>query len=71
MSRYDLTKFDELGIYPHGWAMSTDVSEPYTFKAAEESDKYTRRHIEELVVRFVSFVRHAERKGLGFFVTIM
>ena len=71
MSRYDSAKFDELGIYPKGWAIPTDVTQPYTLKVAEEWDKYQRGHIEELVVRFVSFVQLAADKRLGFLVTIL
>jgi hypothetical protein len=71
MSRFDTTKFDELGLYGGRWAIATDVSEPYTFKAREESDKWIRHEIEKVLVQFVSFVQHAAENGLGFYVAIM
>jgi len=70
MSAFDSAKFDELGIYGGQWATSTDVSEPYTFKAAEESDKWLRAHIEGLLMQFIAFVKHAAGKDLGILVVI-
>jgi hypothetical protein len=70
MSAFDTSKFDELGIYGGLWAIRTDVSEPYTFKAAEESDKWLRAHIEGLLVQFIAFVKHAAENDLGIFVII-
>jgi hypothetical protein len=71
MSTFDSAKFDGLGIYGGRWAIRTDVSEPYTFKAAEEWDKYQRGHIEELLVRFIAFVKHAAENNLGILVAIL
>ena len=71
MSTFDTSKFDELGIYRGRWAITTDASEPYTFKAAEESDKWLRAHIEGLLVQFIAFVKHAAESGLGIIVTIL
>jgi Domain of unknown function (DUF1877) len=71
MSAFDSAKFDELGIYGGRWAMRTDVSEPYTFKAAEESDKISKSYIEGHLVRFIVFVKHAAENDLGIMVTIL
>jgi uncharacterized protein DUF1877 len=71
MSAFDSAKFDELGIYGGRWAVPTDVSEPYTFKAREESDKWLRADIEGLLVQFMAFVKHAAANDLGMLVTIL
>ena len=71
MSSFNAIKFDELGIYGGRWAIGTDVSEPYTIKAAEEWDKWLRAHIEGLLVQFIAFVRHAAEKDLGILVAIL
>ena len=71
MLTFDTAKFDELGIYGGLWAIRTDVSEPYTFKAREESDKWQRAHIEGLLAQFIVFVKHAAANDLGMVVTIL
>jgi Domain of unknown function (DUF1877) len=71
MSKFDTTKFDELRLYRGRWAVPTDVSEPYTFKVAEESDRWLRDEVEKVLVRFVSFVQHAAKEGMGFYVEIL
>jgi Domain of unknown function (DUF1877) len=71
MSRFDLVTFDQLGIYGGRWATPTDVSEPYTFQVAEELKKWSRAQIEEVLVRFIAFVRHAAENGFGLVVLIL
>ena len=71
MSTFDSAKFDALEIYGGRWAFPTDVSEPYTFKTAEEIDRQNREHIQELLVRFIAIVKHAAEKDLGILVAIL
>jgi Domain of unknown function (DUF1877) len=71
MSRFDPAKFDQLGIYGGRWAIPTDVSQPYTFQVAEESEKWHRAQLEKVLIQFIAFVQHAAEKNLGFVVLIL
>jgi hypothetical protein len=71
MSNFDSTKFDALELYGGRWAFPTDVSEPYTFETAQEIDRQHRQRLQELLVRFIAFVKHAAENDLGFLVVIV
>ena len=72
MSAFDSMKFDELGIYPRGWAKSRDVLTPLdASKADKGSDKWLRAHIEAQLVEFIALVERAAEKGLGISVAIL